>query len=218
VFVLTTDQKGNVAEQAVVLAATKLELSVLRPVGEGCRYDLVLDLGSRLLRVQCKWARRHEGVVVVRCQSNRRGPNGLEWRSYTSEQVDAIAAYCPDVDSCYLLPIERVEGCRQVHLRLVPAKNAQRGGIVWAHDFEFSAIDWAALGAVAQLEERRRGTPKAGGSSPPSSTLNQAGVVNLGAHEFRNHFGYYLERAAAGDEVRVTRHGKPFARLLPAAA
>ena len=99
----------------------------------------------------------------------------------------------------------------------MPAKNAQRGAIVWAHDFEFSAIDWAALGAVAQLEERRRGTPKAGGSSPPSSISNEPNIIRLGAHEFRSHFGYYLERAAAGDEVRVTRRGRPFARLLPAA-
>jgi prevent-host-death family protein len=215
-FVLSTDQKGNIAEQAVVLAATKLELSVLRPVGEGSRYDLVFDLGSRLLRVQCKWAPRQGGVAVVRCQSNRRGPNGLQWRSYTAEQVDAIAAYCPDVDSCYLLPIERVEGCRQVHLRLAPAKNAQRGAIVWARDYEFSAVDWTALGAVAQLEERRRGTPKARGSSPLSSTPPDVPCLSMGAHEFRNRFGYYMERAAAGHEIRVSRHGRPFVRLLSA--
>jgi len=41
-------------------------------------------------------------------------------------------------------------------------------------------------------------------------------VLVLGAHEFRNRFGYYMERAAAGDEIRVSRHGRPFARLLPA--
>jgi prevent-host-death family protein len=59
---------------------------------------------------------------------------------------------------------------------------------------------------------------EAGGSSPPSSTpAEAAATVCLGAHEFRNHFGYYLERAAAGDEVHVTRRGKPYARLLPAA-
>jgi prevent-host-death family protein len=34
---------------------------------------------------------------------------------------------------------------------------------------------------------------------------------------FRNHFGYYLDRAASGEVVHVTRRGRPFARLLPAA-
>ncbi len=35
----------------------------------------------------------------------------------------------------------------------------------------------------------------------------------MGAHQFRNHFGYYLERAAAGDEIRVSRHGRKFVKL-----
>ena len=35
------------------------------------------------------------------------------------------------------------------------------------------------------------------------------------APEFRNHFGYWMERAAAGDEVVITRRGRRFARLVP---
>jgi prevent-host-death family protein len=39
-------------------------------------------------------------------------------------------------------------------------------------------------------------------------------VVNVGAHQFRNHFGHYMEQAAGGAEVLVSRHGRPFVRLL----
>jgi prevent-host-death family protein len=39
----------------------------------------------------------------------------------------------------------------------------------------------------------------------------------VGAHKFRNHFGYYMERAAAGTEILVRRRGRPYARLGPAA-
>jgi prevent-host-death family protein len=42
-----------------------------------------------------------------------------------------------------------------------------------------------------------------------------ASVEEVGAHQFRNHFGYYLERAAAGGEVLISRRGKPHARLCP---
>ena len=35
----------------------------------------------------------------------------------------------------------------------------------------------------------------------------------VGAHEFRNRFGWYMERAAAGEEILVTRRGKPKLRL-----
>jgi prevent-host-death family protein len=41
-------------------------------------------------------------------------------------------------------------------------------------------------------------------------------LTDVGCHEFRNHFGYYLERAAAGEEVRISRRGRPYARLVPA--
>jgi prevent-host-death family protein len=37
----------------------------------------------------------------------------------------------------------------------------------------------------------------------------------VGAHEFRNHFGYHLERAADGHEVLVSRRGRPYVRLIP---
>jgi prevent-host-death family protein len=55
------------------------------------------------------------------------------------------------------------------------------------------------------------------GSSPASSTDGlPADGMAVGAHEFRNHFGYYLERAAAGHEVSVARHGRPYAKLVAA--
>jgi prevent-host-death family protein len=37
----------------------------------------------------------------------------------------------------------------------------------------------------------------------------------VGAHQFRNHFGYWMERAAAGDEILITRRGSRYARLGP---
>ncbi len=89
--VLTTDQKGNVAEMAVALAATKLGIVVFRPIGEGSRYDLIFDLGSRMLRVQCKWAPRRDNALTVACYSNRRAREGLRRRPYTVEEIDAIA-------------------------------------------------------------------------------------------------------------------------------
>lgn len=100
-----------------------------------------------------------------------------------------------------------------------PAKeNGQRAALNWAADYEFS-------GAVAQLAERFAGSEEARGSNPLSSTPPSdeavasseqvaGNVVNVGAHLFRNHFGHYMEQAAAGAEVLVSRHGSPFVRLL----
>jgi prevent-host-death family protein len=38
----------------------------------------------------------------------------------------------------------------------------------------------------------------------------------VGANPFRNHFGYWMERAAAGADVLVTRRGRPLVKLSAA--
>ncbi|MGH2992255.1 MAG: type II toxin-antitoxin system Phd/YefM family antitoxin [Solirubrobacterales bacterium] len=53
------------------------------------------------------------------------------------------------------------------------------------------------------------------GSSPTGSTPPDSSGVEVGAHEFRNHFGYYMERAAGGEDILITRRGKPHSRLGP---
>jgi hypothetical protein len=54
--VLTTNQKGLVAEAAVMFECAKLGVPVLRPLDDQ-RYDLAIDLGTQIVRVQCKWGR-----------------------------------------------------------------------------------------------------------------------------------------------------------------
>jgi hypothetical protein len=169
--VLTTDQKGNIAEAAVALAAVKLGFDVYLPITEGGRYDLIIQAGPRLLRVQCKWAGLNGDVIVLRSYSARRSVGGkLINRHYTRDEVDMFAAYSPDLDQCFLLPPELWERRRQVHLRISPTLNNQARGINWAKDFELAAT-LGALGAVAQLGERQSGTLEATGSSPVGSTL-----------------------------------------------
>ena len=163
---LTTNQKGAIAETAITLAAVRQGITVLRPVVEGERYDLVFEIDGRFLRVQCKSARRVRDVVVVRAQTCRRGPSGRLIRSrYVSREIDAVAAYCPDNDTCYAIPIGEVPAGGDIQRRLAPAKNNQRVGLNWASDYEF--------GAIAQLGERRHGMAEVVGSSPTSSTPPQ---------------------------------------------
>jgi hypothetical protein len=154
------------------LEATRQGIEVYRPISEGGRFDMIFLLGDQLARVQCKWAPQLGDAILVRCYSCRRAPEGLRRRLYTPEEIDAIAAYCPDNGRRYYLPsIGCAGGRRQILLRLAPTQNNQRLGIHWAEDFEFAATLPAYDGAIAQLGERRRGTPKVAGSSPAGSTL-----------------------------------------------
>ena len=136
--VLTTNQKGLIAENAVIRDCILLGVSVARPLDDE-RYDLILDLGSQLFRVQCKYARRIGNVVVVRCRRCRRGASGFIHRRYAPGEIDAIAAFCPDTESCYLLPYEISVSQAAVYLRLDRTLNNQVTGIRWAKDYEFAA-------------------------------------------------------------------------------
>ena len=166
---LTTDQKGAVAESAIVHAAIRLGIGVYLPFVEGERCDLVLDLGCRLVRVQCKWAPLYRNVVVVRTYSTRRTAHGLRRRRYAATEIDAIAAYCPDLDRCFYLPGERVVGRSEVILRIAPSRNNQKRGINWAEEFAFERLRFDPPGAVAQLGERCDGIAEVRGSIPLGS-------------------------------------------------
>ena len=142
---LTTNQKGFIAETAILHECAVLYVPVARPLDDQ-RYDLVLDLGQKLLRVQCKWAARVGNVVSIRTRTCRRARVGLIHRTYRPEEIDAIAAYCPDTGRCYLLPHELSVDRAMVQLRLEPTKNNQAAGIRWARDYEFGATLTALLG------------------------------------------------------------------------
>ncbi len=201
--------KGAIAELKVATAATCLGVPVLRPMTEHGRYDLGFEIGPRLLRVQCKWARLRDEVVVVNLQSLYYTRTREVRKAYGRDEIDAVAAYCADLDRSYLLPIELVQDMRSIHLRLHPARNGQRAALHWAVDYELP-------GAIAQLGERSAGSRKGVGSSPTSSTQGHGRSTVVAAHEFRNRFGWYLERAAAGEDIRVTRRGRPYVRLTRA--
>ena len=167
---LTTDQKGAIAETAIAHAATKLGIEVYRPIAEGGRFDMIFLLGDELVRVQCKWAPRLGDAILVRCYSSRRTREGVRRRIYTGDEIDALAAYCPDNDRCYYIPFNSFTARTQIHLRVADTQNNQRLGVHWADDFEFEAR-LSRYGAIAQLGERRDGIAKVAGSSPAGSTL-----------------------------------------------
>ena len=122
--------------------------------------------------------------------------------------MDFIAAYCIENDGCWLLPIERLNGVSQFHLRLDPARNGQLAAVNSAADYEFE-------GAVAQLA--RASAWHAEGHRFESGQLHQeiAGCQNIGAEKFGMHPARFLQRAAGGESFLITRRGRPMARVTP---
>ena len=206
---LDSNAKGLIAELEIELAAVRLGVPILKPQ-EHSRCDIAFDLGGRIWRVQCKWGRlsEHQDVVIVHTGTQRRSAAGWIRTTYDETQIDLFGVYCSELDRCFLMPVTKAAGQHQLHLRLRPARNGQVACTTLADEFDFD-------GAVAQLGERRGGTAEARGSSPLSSTSSK-GPITVGSNPFRDKLGYWMDRVAAGDEVVITRHGKPRIRLSPA--
>ena len=204
-----SNHKGNVAELAIAKAAAELGIGVYKPLTEHGRCDLIFEVQGTLLRVQCKWARPFGEVLVIQTRGSYHSPTkGYVRTTYSSTEIDAIAAYCADEDKTYFLPVREIEGLSAIHLRLAPPRNGQSAGVRMASDYE--------LGAVAQLvvappwHGGGRGFESHQLHTPPGD----AEIV--GAHEFRNRFGLFMQRASLGERFYVTRRGRPFVVLGPA--
>ena len=189
---LTSDQKGAVAELAIANEAARCGIGVLRPLTDGHPYDLIFE------------------VAAVRCR--RIAGGGVSRTTYSTDEVDDVAAYCAELDRCFAVPITKFGESGGLYLRLSEPRNGQKAGLHFADEHR--------IGAIAQLEERSAGSRQVGGSSPPSSTPSEGtdSATAVGAHEFRNRFGWYMERAAAGEELLVTHRGRPRIRVAPAFA
>jgi len=180
--VLSTNQKGTLAELKIAAAAAELGIPVLRPMTDHCRFDLAFEISDRILRVQCKWGSLDgEGAVIrVTLQTFFLTYGRQRRRSYAENEIDLLGVYCGGVDRCYLLPSALVAGRREIQLRLRPARNGQRACLNDAAEYEFA-------GAVAQLGRAPRW--QRGGQGFESPQLHSRSV-DVGSNDFRQRFGY----------------------------
>lgn len=103
---------------------------VLKPLSDGLRYDLAVDDGSEILRVQCKSAVFRHGAVVFHANSS----TGRKRVGYRGE-ADFFGVYCAEIHRCYLIPVAAV-GLTSVRLRVESPKNNQKTGLRDAAAYE----------------------------------------------------------------------------------
>jgi hypothetical protein len=109
---MNTKKKGDLATTMVAAKLLKAEYSVLTPIGDNERYDLVVEKGGLFSRIQCKWGKICPSGVWFKCRSVH-GENG----TYTSQnyigQVEFFGVYCLEIDKTYLIPINECLGYRK---------------------------------------------------------------------------------------------------------
>ena len=108
---------------------------------DGCRYDLVIDDGKKLHRVQIKYS---DSVHAESCNSFRiglrkrnGGGNGQSQRLYLESEIDAFIVYLPRSGKLYWLPQDVWLGKGEVCLRILPSENKQIKNVTLAQPYEW---------------------------------------------------------------------------------
>lgn len=132
---------GDRTTLAVMAALRAAGFAVLIPFGESTRYDLVVDDGTQLMRVQCKTGRLRDGCVrfkVCSSYAHHPRPNVIS-RPYHGD-VDYFAVHCPDTAGVYLVPIRDLPLRFEGTLRVSATRNGQRQRIRPAADYEVGSV------------------------------------------------------------------------------
>lgn len=137
---MDTNSKGNIAHTQILAALAKVGKTVLIPITEHGRYDLVVEENGKFSRVQCKSGVLKDGCVIFRCFSVTVNTKETKHRPYSPEEVDYFGVYCIDNDKCYLVPCDG-ENTGSITLRIDPPKINITKGIRWAKDYEISGCN-----------------------------------------------------------------------------
>jgi hypothetical protein len=124
---------GDRSEVAILAAFYERGFLIWRPWSVNSRADMILEVGDRFLRIQCKTGRLRNGAITFRPQSVRCNTRQILTRNYIGE-VDYFAVYCPETRGVYIVPCDD-KTRSQVSLRVRPAANHQSKGIRWAADY-----------------------------------------------------------------------------------
>jgi hypothetical protein len=124
---------GLRSETAILAAFVDRGFEVWVPWGVNHRYDMLLDVRGRLLRVQCKTGRLRSGAVLFSARSVRCNTKQIITRDYVGE-VDFFAVYCPETSGIYVVPCDETTRST-IALRLEPTANCQSKRIRWAADY-----------------------------------------------------------------------------------
>jgi hypothetical protein len=128
-----TKTKGDLGVAAAVYDLTKKGFIVCQPMTEHAPFDLVAYANGQCLRVQVKYRAVTDGYIEVPFKSSWADRHGVHVSLIDKDAVDVFCIFCPDNERCYY--VDPRDFRTLARLRLVPASNNQRKGVVFAEDF-----------------------------------------------------------------------------------
>lgn len=111
--------KGDISKACVMAKLLKAGYTILEPLSENSRYDLVIDLKGKFIRIQVKtiYYKNDKKVYEMACYSETRRNKRHIRNQYTKDEVDFIIGYNHDNDQIYVFPIKDINNRNTIIFR-----------------------------------------------------------------------------------------------------
>ena len=113
-----TKQKGLVTELQCQTFFTQLGYNVSIPLGEDCRYDMIVDVEGKLIRIQvktCHLTANKSGITfATRSTQGGNTSHEISTKRYGADDVDYFATFWEN--QCYLIKIDDCQGVERTLL------------------------------------------------------------------------------------------------------
>lgn len=139
----TTQQKGLLTELHCIQDFTELGYMCLTPVDDSCKYDIAVDMGNKIIKIQCKhstWCKdtRYENEAFeIATSSITVNTKRMIRYKYKSSDVDFFYTWFNGKG--YLVPISDATGF-VFRLRYTYPKTNQKKRIHIASDYELHKV------------------------------------------------------------------------------
>lgn len=128
-----TKEKGDLAVLKVMSALGEQGFLILNPITEHAPFDLVVYKEGSFKTVQVKYKAAKESVLHVNLRSCWSDKAGTHSNPFNRDEVDVVAVYCPETNTCYFLSSK--ECSESINLRLDHPKNNQVKKVRLAKDY-----------------------------------------------------------------------------------
>jgi len=131
-------ERGEWVELLFMATAARLGLKVARPHGDSARFDVIVEGGGKLHRVQvksttqkrrddyqcrCSWSSTTPGLKTARDSNAARPVRRPQAQQYSKEDIDFVAAYVVPEDAWFIIPTSDLP---TKVMYLPPRKRAER--------------------------------------------------------------------------------------------
>jgi hypothetical protein len=127
-------QKGNLGFSATLKELHKLGYNVFTEIGDNSRIDMIVEVESKLIKLQVKYATETNGKVTLKLQKS--GPNGYRY-TYTTLDIDIFSVYIPSIDKVIFVPAKlALKNTKAFNIRFIESKNKQNKFVHFINEFE----------------------------------------------------------------------------------